>query len=184
MDYTREYMTLCRVADGEKLPENHRSKIILHYGGQWYLAEFASVEQLRDFAEAVGGFEWTLDHVQRLEHERVGDAWKQRKPYTVEYYTLSHRFDVDAKCHRSEWGTFPGFWSLDELPEGARPFVGLSNGSLVKCYATNDGETVRLFRPNPNAKAVYKPLAISGHVEYIRRHGDAGPLAEFAEKFN
>ena len=64
-----------------------------------------------------------------------------------------------------------GFWSLDELPEGVRPIKALSNGSIVTCYFLNDGETVTIYRPNPNAKAVYHPMTIQQHVAHVQVYG-------------
>lgn len=176
LDYSVCYMTRI-IHGGARLPDNHRSEVILH-NGEWYFGEFPGIEQLRDFAAAVGGFSWSLHHSERLERSRVGCScnWEPCEPYTIEYYTLSHNFDTDAVCHLTEWGAFPGFWSLDEVPAGAVPFVGLSNGSLVTCYATNDGETIRLYRPNPNAPDVYKPLSTAEHIAYKRAHGDMGPV--------
>jgi hypothetical protein len=51
------------------------------------------------------------------------------------------------------------FWQLEDLPDGCKPFIGLSNGSYVTCYL-QIGETVNtIYRPNPNARAtVYKPF--------------------------
>lgn len=50
------------------------------------------------------------------------------------------------------------FWSKEELPPNAQPFVGLENGAYVTLYAIRgDGETM-IYRPNPNAKEVYQCL--------------------------
>ena len=178
MDYSKNWLSVCLADD---LPENHRARVIIHTGDGFHFAEYSSLEQLREFAGAVGGFSWTLDHVDTLEYRRVGGCWAKCAPYQVECFTLSHRFDDNPRCH---WwlgnGLFPGmwcgsFWTLDEIPAGAFPVVGLSNGSLVRCYATNDGETVSVYRPNPNAKAVYHPLTTKAHLAYVRAHGDMGP---------
>jgi hypothetical protein len=57
-----------------------------------------------------------------------------------------------------------GFWSIDEIPADAKQFKGLSNGHYVDCYcATVDGIPT-IFRPNPNAKEVYKPGTIQEHI--------------------
>jgi hypothetical protein len=56
------------------------------------------------------------------------------------------------------------FWALDELPSDAKQYTGLSNGSLVDCYYTEDC----IYRPNPNAKEVYNPLPISEHIAFMR----------------
>lgn len=70
-----------------------------------------------------------------------------------------------------------GFWNLDQLREminGRRykSFTGLSNGSLVTCYAAfdDDKNTVEIVRPNPNAKEVYKPLETKEHIKYKESH--------------
>jgi hypothetical protein len=170
------YMTHITGENLERLPRNHRSKVILH-NGIWYFAEYSSLEQLRDFAEGVG-FSWKFHHAEQMECKQVGQSWEECEPYTIEYYTLSHDFDVDAFCHDTQWGKCQGFWSLDELPSGVVPFIGLSNGSLVTCYAANDGEKISLYRPNPNAKEVYKPMTTAEHIAYVRKHGDMGPCVK------
>ena len=49
------------------------------------------------------------------------------------------------------------FWKAEEIPTGARAFVGLENGSYVTLYAVDEGDKVTIYRPNPNAKDVYIP---------------------------
>lgn len=63
------------------------------------------------------------------------------------------------------------FWSMDEIPEDAEVFTGLSNGSLVECYYlhTNNGSII--YRPNPNAKEVYQPLPLDEHLAFQRIYG-------------
>ena len=65
------------------------------------------------------------------------------------------------------------FWNLNDIHnfEKCTAFVGLSNGSLVTCYAYNDDKQVIIWRPNPNAKNVYKPLSIEEHIKYNREFG-------------
>lgn len=48
------------------------------------------------------------------------------------------------------------FWDLSELPAGAEKITLTENGSDVTCYFTNDGATIQIYRPNCNAKNVYK----------------------------
>ena len=50
------------------------------------------------------------------------------------------------------------FWTKDDLPEGAKPLFARINGDMVQCYVSNDGNTITMWRPNPNSKAVFKPL--------------------------
>lgn len=49
------------------------------------------------------------------------------------------------------------FWKLDELPENVKHIYGMCNGSLVDCYVQVTEHEVITWRPNPNAKEVYKP---------------------------
>ena len=63
------------------------------------------------------------------------------------------------------------FWKLSDLPKNAKPIFALSNGSVVKCYYTNTKTTVRIYRPNPNSKAVYKPLSIEKHIAHHKKNG-------------
>lgn len=63
------------------------------------------------------------------------------------------------------------FWDISEIPEGAKPFTGLSNGSLVECYYYHvEGGSI-IFRPNPNAHGVYQPMPIDEHIEFQKVYG-------------
>lgn len=63
------------------------------------------------------------------------------------------------------------FWANEELPEGAKCFKGLSNGSYVDCYYVHTEDGAVIFRPNPNAKNVYKPLSLDEHIAFSRVNG-------------
>lgn len=129
----------------------HRSPIIIHDANRaWIIAEFESVEQLDFFARTLG-FTYTAESWR--ETERCG-IWRE--------YKLSHLIDK---------GSYGGFWNLEEVPEGAKPIKALSNGSIVTCYFTNDGETIRFYRPNPNAHNVYHPLSVEEHIAHCNIYG-------------
>ena len=59
------------------------------------------------------------------------------------------------------------FWKMEDIPENAVKYTDLSNGSLVDCYYTSESNVYTQYRPNPNAKEVYKPMELKQHVEYI-----------------
>ena len=59
------------------------------------------------------------------------------------------------------------FWRMEEIPENTIKYTDLSNGSLVDCYYTNENDIYTLYRPNPNAKEVYKPMELKQHIEFI-----------------
>ena len=128
----------------------HRSTIIIHEAGGFYFAEFDTMEQLDFFARTLG-FTYTLR--------------EERKNTQCGLWQI---FDIDRKIDDSCAG---GFWKLSDLPEGAKTIKALSNGSIVTCYFTNDGETITMYRPNPNAKEVYKPLSIDLHIAHRRIYG-------------
>lgn len=50
------------------------------------------------------------------------------------------------------------FMSLAELPKGAKKWLLYSNGSVVVGYYKNTKNKVLFYRPNPNAKDIYKPV--------------------------
>ena len=129
----------------------HRSHIIIRdTQGTWIVAEFNSVDQLDFFAQTLG---FTYEAVEWRDTEDCG---------ILREYRLSHLIDK---------GPAGGFWSLDEVPEGAKPIKALSNGHLVTCYFTNDGETIRFYRPNPNAHRVYHPMTLEEHIAHQRIYG-------------
>lgn len=53
---------------------------------------------------------------------------------------------------------FGGFYDISEVPKEAKPFYDIVNGSYVLCYILDTGDKVINYKPNPNAKNVYKPL--------------------------
>lgn len=65
------------------------------------------------------------------------------------------------------------FWNLGQIEniENCISYYGLSNGSLVTCYSEILDDRVINYRPNPNAKNVYKPLPIEAHIEYQKIYG-------------
>ena len=128
-------------------PERHRSPIIIHDGWQWYFAEFSNWEQLERFLD-FAGLEIELEEENQWFFNPKCGTWRK----------------LDNPCDG-------GFWSLSEIPESAKKIKGHSNGSIVDCYILNDGETLHIYRPNPNAKEVYKPLPLDEHIKNIREHG-------------
>lgn len=148
MDYTVNYISKVAIPDNDKREQYHRSAIIIHRGNGYYLAEFDEQKQLDEFASMMG-FTYT----------------KRKESY-------SHRFGIYQEfdiSHRFAEGN--AFKSLDQLPDGAKPFKALSNGSIVTCYFVNDGEAITIYRPNPNAKAVYEPMNIWDHIRHCARYG-------------
>lgn len=102
--------------------------------------------------------------------------WLKRTNLTLELDRID-TFERDgelktAKTYKAH-GTIEerSFWCMDEVPENANMFKGLSNGSLVDCYYIHTKNGSEIYRPNPNAKNVYEPLSLEDHIEYQKING-------------
>ena len=128
----------------------HRTPFIIHtLSGMYHVADFQTQEQLNKFLDTLG--------------IKVGKMLEQNEGGLLGVYSryeLSHKINDDGH-----------FTSLEELPKGAKPIKALSNGSIVTCYYLNDGETVTIYRPNPNSKSIYKPLSINEHIKHVKTYG-------------
>lgn len=134
----------------DRTNEKHRSHIIIRTcEGYNIIAEFDNVQQFDFFMRTVG-----MDY--------TAEEWKEIPEYGIwRRYTASHRL-VSHPAY---------FWSTQDIPADARPIKALSNGNIVTCYFTNDGETVTIYRPNPNAHAVYHPLTLDDDIAHRRIYG-------------
>ena len=136
----------------DKIDEQyHRSHVILHRDSQWHFGDFDNMEQLQVLADTLG---FTFELVEEC-------AWFNGNG-TYRKYSMSHKLDSSFSG---------GFWKREDVPADAKPIKALSNGSIVTCYFTNDGETIRIYRPNPNAKDVYKPLSTELHIAHVKIYG-------------
>ena len=63
------------------------------------------------------------------------------------------------------------FWNLEQVPPEAKHIKALSNGAIVDCYYTISDNIITFYRPNPNAKNVYKPLDIKQHIYHHKQNG-------------
>ena len=132
-------------------PGMRREKeIIIHEGWEYHMGEIQNKEQLKDFFNFFN-IEFTGIH-QEIEHETTGK---------IIYYNLSKNIINDKKS----------FWSLEELKERTnnaplKKLKGLSNGSVVDCYAEIKEDEIIIYRPNPNAKEVYQPMEFKEEINY------------------
>ena len=146
----RTHISTLFITTLDKIDEQyHRSHVIVHQDYQWHFADFDNLKQLQLLANTLG-FTYTL------EEEK---AWFNGGTYRR--YSISHKIA----------SSFYLFWNREEIPVDAKPIKALSNGSIVTCYYTNDGETITIYRPNPNAKEVYKPLSIEEHIAHVKTYG-------------
>lgn len=147
---THTYLTV-----SEHTCRTHRSTCILHNGWQWYHADFNDKNIMMDLLEF---FECELTEVDKKYYPDTGN---------LTFFNVSK--DIISESGRS-------FWTKDEAMErinGRRykSFLGLSNGSIVTCYAVfNDDNTIEILRPNPNATEVYKRMELEKEIEYRRNN--------------
>jgi hypothetical protein len=94
-----------------------------------------------------------LNYLERtkLESELI-DTYISKEKGKTEIYRLHGKYQEKS------------FWNMEEIPEGANKFVGLSNGSYVDCYYADVDGIRTIFKPNPNAKEVYKPYNYQSYV--------------------
>ena len=93
----------------------------------------------------------------------TSEGFKQfLKVYNVKMsktFEFHSSFNGDYRCYtlKTKYKVCD-FWHLYDLPKNVKKFIDLCNGSYVECYyADIEGQRV-IFKPNPNAKEVYKPL--------------------------
>ena len=151
---SKSYITTVEIVRSD-LPKNgtisiQDAKVVLHLDWNWYFGRFGSMEQLEELARFLG---FTYELVE--ERETVNNGIYRE-------YTMSH--EIDSPCDG-------GFWKVSDLPEEVKPFKALSNGSIVTCYSLNDGQVIHIYRPNPNAKEVYKPLNLQDHIVHCKQYG-------------
>lgn len=94
-------------------------------------------------------------------------------------YRSGAKFTQQNESNHSEYGKVESFistnidvkevsfWEVSDIPDNASLYKDLSNGSLVDCYYTNINNIYTVYRPNPNAKKVYKPMDTEQHIHYI-----------------
>ena len=131
----------------------HRSHWIIHNNSisSNIKAEFNNKEQLDMFAKTLG-FSYELQE----EQDTIWGGKYQR--YTMDKNIV-------------EPFGYGGFWKLEDLPDGVKPIKALSNGSIVTCYYLDAGDRIEFYRPNSNAKEVYKPLDVELHIVHQKIYG-------------
>lgn len=130
-------------------------KIIIHDGWQWHIGSVKNEEQLKDLLNFL---EIEITGIQsQVEYETTGK---------ITYYNLSK--NINSPCDG-------GYWNLEQLEEMSKgeklkKIKGLSNGSIVDCYIGIGENIINVYRPNPNAKEVYKEMELAQELDYRRNN--------------
>ena len=125
-----------------EIPKN-QYRHILTKGAYPYTA-FRTDKGLNDFIKRTGTDSIKQNEVMTADHGKV-------------QWFAAENIEIQEKL----------FWKMEDIPENAVKYTDLSNGSLVDCYYTNENNIYTVYRPNPNAKEVYKPMGLKQHLEYI-----------------
>ena len=126
-----------------EIPKNQYRHILIK-GVHSYTA-FRTDKGLNDFIKRTGANFTKRNEVMTAEHGKVQSFFAEN-------------IEIQEKS----------FGKMEDIPENAVKYTDLSNGSLVDCYYTNENNVYTQYRPNPNAKEVYKPMELKQHIEYMR----------------
>ena len=125
-----------------EMPKNQYRHILIK--GVYSYTAFRTDKGLNDFIKRTGANFVKQNEVMTADHGKVQD-------FTAETIEIQEKL----------------FWKMEEIPENAVKYTDLSNGSLVDCYYTNENDVYTQYRPNCNAKEVYKPMELKQHIEYM-----------------
>lgn len=131
--------------------ESYQIKLYSDDSWQFIFAGFDNEEQMKNFSEL---FEIKIDKI-------LLDIYNKGTENEIKIFAIDWHFVEEKR----------GFWKLDEIPKNAKKIKALSNGHIVDCYYTKINNTITLYRPNPNAKEIYKPLSIEDHIAYKKIYG-------------
>lgn len=128
--------------------DGYHHPIVLHRDDMWHLGRFPNMEKLNDFLTFAG--------------LKLGELTESK---SMEECGMFYSWNIDSELDDT------GFSNIKDLPKQVKPFIGLSNGSLVTCYLYNDEKTLHIYRPNPNYHDIYKPLSLEEHINHCRING-------------
>lgn len=173
--------------ENEPTKVTEREFIIYCEGASMYhVASFKTEDQLKKFCDLIGvTYEWDEilpgRKVGKCSHTIEHDARdceieeEFKKNWRTAYYGKDDVERVAARKWLDEHDRYDtersAYCITKENLRLARSIKALSNGSIVDCYVTNDGECVRIYRCNPNSKKFYNPLSIDEHIKFVNAHG-------------
>lgn len=119
------------------------------FSNMYHLASFSNIEQLQVFLKR-----FKIKLIKK-------DIYNKGKYNEVNVYRTNKLLVNNSVS----------FWDLNEIPKNAKKIKALSNGNIVDCYYTNSKNVLKIYRPNPNAKNVYKPLSTEQYILYHKKFG-------------
>lgn len=129
----------------------------------------------RNYKIAIKTLNDTMFNIASFDNEHQLELFKQTLGFKIkEIETINPLSENEVKRYITNYKIIDNyFWKVEELPKNAKPILALSNGSIVTCYYSKNykNNTITIYRPNPNAKDIYKPLEIQDHISHHRIFG-------------
>ena len=152
---------------------------------QYCVADFDTEEQLKRFAKTIGfEYEWTEIREDGFKSGRISvifenhskdkepcDEWQKYSDMAFHSENKEEQEIGNNWLERHFENKCQAYSINSEHLMIAKPIKALSNGSIVDCYFINDGERVKFYRCNPNAKNFYHPLPLAEHIKYQQEFG-------------
>ena len=126
-------------------PHQYRDHKIIIHDGSWHFSRMDTREQLYDFCKLLG-----IEITEKINDDGLFSYYRTNTTLT----------DMNNLT----------FWDLSDVPTNATKIKGLSNGAIVDCYFLRDGDNLTIYRPNPNAKNVYKEMEFKKEMEFRRNN--------------
>ena len=120
--------------------KKRESAAIIH-NGMWHFSRCETMEHLNSFCELLN----------------ITYSFNSENDYIKFYKTNTVLNDMS-------------FWELNEIPKHAKKIKGLSNGIIVDCYFTKENDLLTIYRPNPNAKKVYKKMDFKKELDFRKNN--------------
>lgn len=156
-----------------------------HWSGQYHIATFRTEKQLQDFSKLIGfKYVWDKLNLNGTKEGRISVVFenetKDKEPceewdnyYHKAFYSdVPSEQEIGLKWLDSHFKDKCQAYGINaENLKRAKKIKALSNGSIVDCLFINDGERVKFYRCNPNAKNFYKPLPLKQHIKFQQTKG-------------
>lgn len=152
----------------------------------YHVASFETEEQLKTFADKLGfTYSWEEEREDGFKSGRCSVVIENESKDDVVQAewgkNFQKAFDENSSKRAREkaslwlnncWKDIHQAYSISqENLAKATKFKCLSNGSIVDGYFLNDGQRIKIYRCNPNAKDFYKPLSTEDHINFQRMYG-------------
>jgi hypothetical protein len=152
----------------------------------YHVASFKTEEQLKAFADKLGfTYSWEEEREDGfksgrcsvvIEHESKDDVvqaeWGKNYQKAYDKNSSKRAREKAGLWLNNCWKDIHQAYSISqENLAKATKFKFLSNGSLVDGYFLNDGQRIKIYRCNPNARDFYKPLSTEERINFQRKYG-------------